>query len=106
MAKYLFCGNYTAEGAKGLLKDGGSSRRGVIEEMVGNLGGSVECLYFALGETDVYLIADLPDVASATALSLTAGGSGAIQAKTVALIEPEVVDAASKMSVTYRPPGG
>ena len=105
MAKYLFCASYTADGAKGLLEEGGSSRRAVVEEMVSGMGGSVECMYYAFGETDVYLIADLPAAASAAALSLTASSTGAIHAKTVALMSPEEIDEAAKKSVAYRAPG-
>jgi uncharacterized protein with GYD domain len=105
MAKYLFCASYTAEGAKGLLKEGGSSRCATIEEMIGGLGGTMECMYYAFGDTDVYLIADLPDAASAAALSLTVGSSGAASVKTVALVPTEDIDAAGKKSVAYRAPG-
>ena len=105
MPKYLFTVSYSAAGAKGLLKEGGSSRRAMVDEMVAGLGGSVECMYYAFGETDVYLIADLPDAASATAMSLTASSSGAVLFRTVPLISVEEVDEASKKSVAYTPPG-
>lgn len=105
MAKYLFIGSYTAEGARGLLKEGGSSRRRVAEEVVGSLGGSVEAYYFGFGSDDFYLIADLPDHAAAAALSLTVGSSGAITMRTIVLLAPEDLDEATKRSVAYRPPG-
>jgi len=105
MPKYLFAASYSADGAKGLLKEGGSSRRSMVDKMVADVGGSVECMYFAFGDTDVYLIADLPDAASATALSLTASSSGAVRLKTVPLLSVEEVDEAARKSVLYRPPG-
>lgn len=105
MAKYLFIGSYTAEGARGLLKEGGTSRRKVAEDVVGSLGGSVEAYYFGFGSDDFYLIADLPDHAAAAALSLTVGASGAVSVRTVVLMTPEDVDAATKRSVAYRAPG-
>ncbi|HWP62889.1 MAG TPA: GYD domain-containing protein [Candidatus Binatia bacterium] len=105
MAKYLFIGSYTAEGARGLLKDGGSGRRKVAEEVVRSLGGTVEAYYFAFGSDDFYLLADLPDHAAAAALSLTVGSSGAVSVRTVVLMTPEEVDAATQRSVPYRPPG-
>jgi hypothetical protein len=37
MPKYLFEASYTAEGAKGLLKDGGSGRRTAVEQLVKGL---------------------------------------------------------------------
>lgn len=105
MAKYLFIGSYTAEGARGLLKDGGSGRRKVAEEVVRSLGGTVEANYFGFGSDDFYLLADLPDHAAAAALSLTVGSSGAVSVRTVVLMTPEEVDAATQRSVPYRPPG-
>jgi uncharacterized protein with GYD domain len=39
MPKYLVHGNYVGEGIKGLLKEGGSSRRAAIEKLVSSLGG-------------------------------------------------------------------
>ena len=37
MPKYLITGSYTPEGVKGLIKQGGSSRKEVVEKMVNNL---------------------------------------------------------------------
>ena len=34
MGKYLFIGTYTTEGAKGVLKDGGSKRRQVVQNLM------------------------------------------------------------------------
>ena len=60
------------------------------------------CLAF--GDTDVYVIVDLPDAATATALSLTVGASGAVRCTTTPLITAEEVDeAAKKRSPTARP---
>ena len=106
MALYLVQASYTTEGIKGLLQEGGTSRRQVIDELVGSLGGSVEAAYFAFGEHDVYVIAELPENADAAALSMTVGASGAVRTKTTVLLTPEEVDEASKKSPTYRPPGG
>jgi uncharacterized protein with GYD domain len=105
MPKYLFVVSYTAEGIRGVQKDGGTARRKAAEEVFKSVGGSVEGFYFAFGETDAYVFGDLPDNESAAAAALTVSGSGAIAAKTVVLITPEEMDAAAKRSVTYRPPG-
>ena len=105
MSKYLIQGSYTAEGAKGLLKQGGTSRRADIEKMLGDLGGSLESIYWAFGETDFYLVADLPDAATAAALGLTVGGSGAVRMRTTVLLTAEELDEAQGKTVDYRPPG-
>jgi len=105
MAKYLFQGNYSSEGVKGLLKEGGTSRRTAVEKLVKSLGGMVEAFYYAFGDVELYFIADLPDNASAAACVLTANASGAGVIKTTVLMTPEELDAAVKKTPTYRPPG-
>jgi len=105
MPKYLFIGSYTAEGARGVLKEGGTGRRAATEQLVTSLGGTVEAYYFGFGSDDFYLIADLPSNAAAAAGALTGGASGAINTRTIVLLTPEEVDAATKLSPSYRRPG-
>jgi uncharacterized protein with GYD domain len=105
MAKFLWKASYTSDGVKGVLKEGGTGRRAAVEKVVEGLGGKVEGFYFALGEHDVYVIAELPDTVTATAVSLTVNASGVVALQTVELLTPEQVDEASKKSVEYRPPG-
>ena len=105
MPKYLLQVSYTAEGVKGLLKDGGTKRKAAAQKLVESLGGKLELVYFAFGDCDTYAIADLPDAASAAAISMTLAASGMITAKTTVLLTPEEVDAAVKKSPTYTPPG-
>ena len=104
MPKYLFEASYTQEGLQGLLKDGGTRRREVVENLAADLGGSVEAFYYAFGDCDIYVIADLPDDATATAASLVVGASGAGSVKTTVLIPPETVDEATGKVVNYQPP--
>jgi uncharacterized protein with GYD domain len=106
MAKYLFQANYGSEGVKGLIKDGGSVRRAEVEKGVGSLGGSVEAFYYALGETDLFAIVDMPDNVSVASISMTVGASGALSKfSTTVLITPEEIDEATKKSPAYRAPG-
>jgi uncharacterized protein with GYD domain len=103
--KFLIEASYTAEGAKGIAKDGGSRRREVVSELVKKSGGTMESFYFAFGGSDVYIICDMPDVASAMAISLAVNSSGAVKLKTIPLISMEEMDSAAKKQVAYRPPG-
>jgi uncharacterized protein with GYD domain len=105
MPKYLLHVSYTADGAKGLLKDGGSKRKAAAAKLVESLGGTMECMYFAFGETDVVAIADLPDAASAAAVSLAVSSSGAVSSRITVLLTPEEIDQAAKKTVSYTPPG-
>jgi uncharacterized protein with GYD domain len=105
MAKYLVQANYVGEGVKGLLKEGGSSRRAVVEKLIKSGGGKLETFYYAFGETDLFVIADMPDNASMAAVALTVAASGVINLKTTVLMTPEELDNAAKKTPTYRPPG-
>jgi uncharacterized protein with GYD domain len=105
MPKFLLQVSYTVDGIKGLRKDGGTARRAAAEELVKSLGGKVESFYYAFGDADVYTVVDMPDNASMSAAALAIGASGAVTGKTVCLITPEEVDAATKKTLTYRAPG-
>jgi uncharacterized protein with GYD domain len=105
MQKYLIEVNYVGEGISGLLKEGGTGRQSAVEQLFRSMGGTLEAFYFAFGDKDVFIIGDLPDHATATALVLRVNASGAALCKTTVLIKPEEVDAAVKKTVAYRPPG-
>jgi uncharacterized protein with GYD domain len=105
MPKYLFHGSYTEEGLKGLLKDGGTKRMEETKKAVESLGGKFESYYFAFGDNDFYLIADIPERVSAIAGSLLVNVSGAVKAKITVLITSEEVDQAIKKTMEWRPPG-
>ena len=105
MPKYLLEASYTAEGTKGLLKEGASKRRATVEETLKTLGARMEAFYYALGEHDVYLIVDAPDNVTVAAVSMAVNAAGAVHLKTTALLTTEEIDMAMKKSVNYRPPG-
>jgi len=105
MPKYLIQVAYTADGARGLQKDGGTKRRNAARGLIEGLGGKLETFYFAFGDSDVVAIAEMPDAASAAAASVALASSGATRSKTVVLITAEEMDNAMKKSVSYTPPG-
>ncbi|MCB0105560.1 MAG: GYD domain-containing protein [Caldilineaceae bacterium] len=105
MTKYLIQANYVGEGAKGLLKEGGSSRQAAVEKLFASQGGSVESFYYAFGDTDLFVIAEMPDHASMAAIALLIGASGAITLKTTVLLPPTEIDEAAKKTPVYRAPG-
>lgn len=106
MAKYLLKVSYTPEGIKGVMKEGGTGRVEAVTALATSLGGSIESFYFAFGADDVYVIAEMPDHATAMAIAATVGSSGAISGyETVVLLEPSEVDVAMQKTVTYRAPG-
>jgi uncharacterized protein with GYD domain len=105
VGKFLVKAAYTTEGAKGVQTAGGTSRRDAVAAMAKGLGGSLESFYFAFGETDAYVVLDLPDNRSAAAASMAVKATGAASSEVVVLLTPEDIDSAGKLSVEYRPPG-
>jgi uncharacterized protein with GYD domain len=106
MSKYFVTGSYTQAGIKGVLGEGGSSRRAAVDKLATSVGGTVEAFYFGFGGDDFYITVDLPGNEAAAAVAMTIAASGAVNARTVVLLTPEEVDAATKLSPSYRPPGG
>lgn len=105
MPKFLVQAAYTAEGLRGLQKDKASGRKQAVTKAVEALGGKVEALYFALGDHDVVLLVDMPDVASGAALGLRVSSTGMVRTKTTALLTIEETDRALGKTVDYRAPG-
>jgi uncharacterized protein with GYD domain len=105
MPKYLIAVNYTAEGAKGVAREGGTARLQAARDLLESLGGTLEAMYFAFGDADVYAIADMPSAADGAAAAMALAASGAASSRTIVLITPEEVDEAAKKVANYRPPG-
>ena len=105
MPKYLVKARYTTEGAKGLVREGGSGRREAVQKTLKSVGGKLEAFYYAFGGVDAYIVFDVPDNASAAAVSLAANQSGAIASKTIVLLTAEEMDTAAKKKVSFRSPG-
>ena len=105
MARFLIKASYSVEGTKGLLKEGGTGRRNAVKHALEALGGSLETIYFAYGEDDAFIIADVPDSVSGVALSLAANATGTVKVTTIPLITVAEMDAACKKTVAFRPAG-
>jgi uncharacterized protein with GYD domain len=105
MPKYLIEVDYSVEGTKGLLKDGGTKRRAAVEAALKGVGGKLESFYYTFGIRDAIVIADLPGNEAAIALSMTVGASGSVRLKTTPLISIDEVDRATKVKVAYKAPG-
>ena len=105
MAKFLIQGSYTADGAKGLIKEGGSGRQAAVQKALEGLGGTLDSIYYTFGANDVIVICDVPDAITGLALSLAVNASGALRLTTTPLLSVQEVDAACNKAVSYRPAG-
>src|SRR3981081_2406338 len=105
MPKYLIEASYTAEGLRGLQKDKASGRKQAVTKLVEGLEGKLEAMYFALGEHDVILIVDVPDIISGAALALNVSATGLVRTKSTVLLTVEETDRALAKKVSYRAPG-
>ena len=107
MPHYLLQASYSAQGVSGLISTP-EDRSAVLRSIVEGLGGRMESLYYAFGDSGVVAIFELPDNVTMAALSMVAGASGALSnLKTTVLIPiTEGVEAARKVgTIGYRPPG-
>jgi len=99
MAKYLIQGSYGADGVRGLIQGGGSSRVVAVESIAKKTGDTIELVYFSFGDSDVVCILDIPDNV-AFAASLAVNFRCITTAKVTPLIIPEDLDAAAKKTTT------
>jgi uncharacterized protein with GYD domain len=106
MPKFLIEANYSADGIKGLRAEGGSARVAATKAVVESLGGALECFYFAFGDTDAFIIVDLPDNATVAAVQMAVNGSGSISSRTVVLLTPSDMDEAATREVSFHPGEG
>jgi uncharacterized protein with GYD domain len=105
LANYLTIARYTADGIKGVVDKGGTSRVEASRKFIEGAGGSMESFYFALGEDDVYIVCDLPDNVTAAAASMNAAASGMVVTRMVALLTAEEIDRAAASKMHYDAPG-
>ncbi|MCM2579048.1 GYD domain-containing protein [Streptomyces meridianus] len=82
-----------------------SGRRAAVDQVVTELGGTVEAMYFAFGEDDIVLILDFPDPASMAASSLIVKASGALRSRATPLLTLDEIDEAARRKVAFRAPG-
>lgn len=105
MPKFLVEASYTADGLKGLQRDKGSGRLAAVTQAAQSAGGSVESFHFAFGETDVFLILDMPNTAAAAALATAISATGLVRLRTTPLLTVAEMDEALSQATTYRGPG-
>ena len=108
MPLYLARFSYTTDAMKALV-DQPQDRSAAARELAETLGGKLLGFWYALGEFDGVFLMEAPDNASAVAVAMAVGASGALSdiETTVLLDMDEAQDAMRKASAAiYRPPAG
>lgn len=77
MPKYMISGCYTKD-AMAAMAQAPEDRSVAARKLVENVGGNLECFYWAFGPEDFIAIADLPndEAAGAVSLAVTSVGTG------------------------------
>jgi uncharacterized protein with GYD domain len=107
MPLYLGRFSYTTDAMKALVRDP-QDRSAAAREVAESLGGKIVGFWFAFGEFDGVFLMEAPDNATAAALAMAVGASGALSdvETTVLLDMDEAQEAMRKAAAaTYRPPG-
>ena len=107
MPLYLGRFSYTTDAMKALVNEP-QDRSAAARELADSLGGKLLGFWFAFGEFDGVFLMEAPDNASAAAVAMVVGASGALSdiETTVLLDMDEAQDAMRKAAAaTYRPPG-
>jgi uncharacterized protein with GYD domain len=105
MAKFMVLGNYSAQGAAGVIEHGGTARVNAIKALCKQIGGKLESCYFSFGDHDIVAVIDAPDNVSMAAASLAVAASGIVSMKTVVLLSPKEMDEAAAQVPGYKAPG-
>ncbi len=108
MARFLIEATYSKEGISDLIKSP-QDRAEAESPVVERVGGRLETFYFAFGDYDAVVIAELPDNVSAAALAMAVGSSPGVSKykTTVLLTMSEAMEAMGKAGGTgYRSPSG
>jgi uncharacterized protein with GYD domain len=101
MARYLIEAAYSRQGISDLIKTP-QDRAEAVRPAIERMGGKMESFYFAFGDYDAVVIAELPDNVAAAALAMAVGSSpGVSRYKTTVLITmSEAMEAMGKAGGT------
>ena len=107
MPLYLSRFSYTSDAVKALVNQP-ADRAAAAREMADSLGGKLLGFWYAFGEFDGVFLMEAPDNASAAAVAMAVGASGALwEIETTVLLDMDEAQEAMRKAAgaTYRPPG-
>lgn len=104
MPKFLLRGRYTSKGWQGAVDEGFVSREAYIRQIAELMGSTVESVYWSFGDDHFYIVAEMPDAATAIARTLTTNLTGATEVHTTQLFSAAEMDEAIAQMPEYRAP--
>lgn len=109
MSRYAFFFSYTSEAWARMISAPGD-RSAAVRQVLGSVGGSLECIYWMFGSHDGIAICEVPDSVSAAAVSIavTSTGSFARNEMRELLSQEQLGQALQRASTTaraFQPPG-
>ena len=74
MSHYLIQASYSKQGISDLISNP-QDRSAIVKSVIEGLGGTINSFFFACGDYDAVLIAELPDNVTAAALAMAVGNT-------------------------------
>jgi uncharacterized protein with GYD domain len=87
MATFITLANFTDQGIKG-VKDS-PKRAEAFKAMAAKAGMSVKSVYWTLGHSDLVVVVEAPDAATATSLNLAVASLGNVRTETLTAFSAE-----------------
>ena len=87
MTTFITLGNFTDQGIRN-VKDS-PKRTEAFKALAAKHGVTVKSVYWTLGHYDLVVIAEAPDAAAVTAVSLAVGSLGNVRTETLTAFGPE-----------------
>ena len=81
--KAYIMGNYTEKAFQGFLKDPGTDRKAVVEQLTKAMGGTMHSMDIVRGSYDFVVVAELSSFDDFAAIKLVVEGSGAVKNLTI-----------------------
>jgi len=105
MALYLGRFSYTPDAMKAMVSNP-QDRSAAAREVADSLGGKLLGFWFAFGEHDGVFLMEARDNATAAALAMAVGASGAVGIETTVLLDMDEAQEAMRKAAAaaYRPP--
>ncbi len=97
--------SYSTDAIRALV-DEPQDRSAAAREVAESLGGKLLGFWFAFGEFDGAFLMEAPDNASAAAVAMAVGATGAVKIETTVLLDMDEAQEAmlKAAAATYRPP--